>query len=71
MIVSQAALGPLVRATAINAFRASVHTNLYSFYKSVYAQRANDVKTITQRHRVSSWSYEQFMEKIFMPEEHV
>ncbi|KAI8367588.1 uncharacterized protein BYT42DRAFT_586812 [Radiomyces spectabilis] len=68
-IVSQATLGPLVRATAINAFRASVHTNLYSFYKSVFAHRANDVRTITQRHKVSSWNYDQFMEKIFMPDE--
>ncbi|RCI03744.1 Ral GTPase-activating protein subunit alpha-2, partial [Rhizopus stolonifer] len=30
---------------------------------------ANDVKTITNRHKVTNWSYEQFMEKIFMPEE--
>lgn len=71
MVVSQAALGALVRSTAIDAFRATVHTNLYSFYKCVYAQRANDVRTITNRHRVANWSYEQFMEKIFMPEEHL
>ncbi|KAI8984457.1 hypothetical protein BDF20DRAFT_911553 [Mycotypha africana] len=69
MVVSGSILGPLVRSTAINAFRASVHTNLYSFYKCVYAQRANDVKTITNRHRISNWGYEQFMERIFMPEE--
>ncbi|KAI8362756.1 hypothetical protein BD560DRAFT_178321 [Blakeslea trispora] len=69
MVVSQAILGSLVRSTAIDAFRASVHTNLYSFYKCVYAQRANDVRTITNRHKVTNWSYEQFMEKIFMPEE--
>ncbi|KAI7855415.1 hypothetical protein BDC45DRAFT_568310 [Circinella umbellata] len=67
MVVSQAMLGPLVRATAISAFRASIHTNFYSFYKSVFAQRANDVKTIAHRHKVASWSYEQFMEKIFVP----
>ncbi|KAL9549835.1 hypothetical protein MBANPS3_005021 [Mucor bainieri] len=71
MIVSQPILGSLVRSTAIDAFRASVHTNLYSFYKCVYAQRSNDVKTITNRHRVANWSYEQFMERIFMPEEQV
>ncbi|KAI7906537.1 uncharacterized protein BX663DRAFT_496797 [Cokeromyces recurvatus] len=70
MVISQPILGSLVRATAINAFRASVHTNLYSFYKCVYAQRANDVRTITNRHKVANWSYEQFMEKIFMTEEH-
>ncbi|CAO0796344.1 unnamed protein product [Mucor circinelloides] len=69
MIVSQSILGCLVRSTAIDAFRASVHTNLYSFYKCVYAQRSNDVKTITNRHKVANWSYEQFMERIFMPEE--
>ncbi|KAI9480932.1 MAG: hypothetical protein EXX96DRAFT_564755 [Benjaminiella poitrasii] len=69
MVVSQPILGSLVRATAIDAFRASVHTNLYSFYKCVYAQRANDVRTITHRHKVANWSYEQFMEKIFMAEE--
>jgi hypothetical protein len=55
MIISQATLGSLVRSTAINAFRATVHTNLYSFYKCVYAQRANDVRTITNRHKVAIW----------------
>ncbi|KAG0169558.1 Ral GTPase-activating protein subunit alpha-2 [Apophysomyces sp. BC1015] len=55
MIVSRATLGPLVRATAIGAFRASVHTNLYSFYKCVYAQRANDVRTIANRHKAAAW----------------
>lgn len=55
MVVSQAILGPLVRATAINAFRRSVHNNYYSFYKCVYAQRANDIKTITNRHKVATW----------------
>lgn len=55
MIVSQSTLGCLVRSTAIDAFRASVHTNLYSFYKCVYAQRSNDVKTITNRHKVANW----------------
>ncbi|KAF7726352.1 Ral GTPase-activating protein subunit alpha-1 [Apophysomyces ossiformis] len=69
MIVSGAILGPLVRATAVGAFRASVHTNLYSLYKCVYAQRANDVRTIANRHKAAAWSYEQFMGKIFMPEE--
>ncbi|CEP09769.1 hypothetical protein [Parasitella parasitica] len=71
MIVSQPILGCLVRSTAINAFRASVHMNLHSFYTCVYAQRSNDVKTITSRHTVANWSYEQFMEKIFMPDEQV
>ncbi|CAO3694673.1 unnamed protein product [Rhizopus microsporus] len=69
MIVSEASLGPLIRSTAIDAFRATVHTNLYSFYKSVYAQRANDVRMITQRHKLSAWSYEHFMEKVFMLED--
>ncbi|KAI9315822.1 hypothetical protein BX666DRAFT_1859621 [Dichotomocladium elegans] len=55
MVVSQATLGPLVRATAINAFRASVHTSYYSFYKTVFAQRANDVKTIAHRHKIATW----------------
>ncbi|KAI9018532.1 hypothetical protein CLU79DRAFT_705818 [Phycomyces nitens] len=55
MVVSRATLGPLVRATAANAFRASVHTNLYSFYKCVYSHRANDVQTISNRHKVAAW----------------
>ncbi|KAI9484408.1 hypothetical protein BDB00DRAFT_148787 [Zychaea mexicana] len=67
MVVSQSILGPLVRATAVSAFRAAIHTNIYSFYKSVFAQRANDVKTIAHRHKVANWTYEQFMEKVFMP----
>ncbi|KAI8993599.1 hypothetical protein BDB01DRAFT_847455 [Pilobolus umbonatus] len=69
MIVSEGVLGPLVRSTAINAFRASIHKDLYSYYRCVYAQRSSDVKTIIQRHRIGNWSYEQFMEKIFMPDE--
>ncbi|KAI8332922.1 hypothetical protein BC941DRAFT_435785 [Chlamydoabsidia padenii] len=69
MMVSRATLGPLVRATAIGAFRACVHTSVSSFHRCVFAQRAKDVKTITQRHKISNWSYEKFMEKIFMPDE--
>ncbi|CAO3589975.1 unnamed protein product [Absidia cylindrospora] len=69
MMVSRATLGPLVRATAIGAFRACVHTTVSSFHRCVFTQRAKDVKTITQRHKISNWSYEKFMERIFMPDE--
>ncbi|ORZ14187.1 hypothetical protein BCR42DRAFT_393825 [Absidia repens] len=69
MMVSRATLGPLVRATAIGAFRTCVHTTVSSFHRCVFTQRAKDVKTITQRHKISNWSYEKFMERIFMPDE--
>ncbi|KAI8093558.1 uncharacterized protein BX664DRAFT_295379 [Halteromyces radiatus] len=69
MVVSRATLGPLVRATAISAFRACVHTSISSFHRCVFSQRARDVKTITQRHKIANWSYEKFMERIFMPDE--
>ncbi|ORX55802.1 hypothetical protein DM01DRAFT_1335187 [Hesseltinella vesiculosa] len=65
MTVSHATLGPMVRATAIAACRACVHTNT----PSIISQRARDVKTITQRHKVATWSYEQFVERIFLPED--
>ncbi|KAI8073208.1 hypothetical protein BC940DRAFT_343891 [Gongronella butleri] len=65
MTVSHATLGPLVRATAIGACRACVHTNT----PSIFSQRAKDVKTITQRHKVANWSYEQFIERVFLPDD--
>ncbi|CAO3607595.1 unnamed protein product [Cunninghamella echinulata] len=66
MVVSKATLGSLVRATAIGAFRSCVHTNTSSFHRSVFTHRARDIKTITHRHKVSTWSYEKFMEQMFL-----
>ncbi|KAI9282378.1 hypothetical protein BC943DRAFT_328675 [Umbelopsis sp. AD052] len=71
MVVSQAVLGPLIRETAINAFRATVHTTNQALYKHAYSQRAADIHTITQRHKASKWSFEVFMSKIFIPNEDV
>lgn len=66
MVISKATLGSLVRATAIGAFRACVHTNMSSFHRSVFTHRSRDIKTITHRHKVSNWSYEKFMEQMFL-----
>ncbi|CAO3638558.1 unnamed protein product [Cunninghamella blakesleeana] len=66
MVVSKATLGSLVRATAIGAFRACVHTTMSSFHSSVFTHRSRDIKTITNRHKVSNWSYEKFMEQMFL-----
>jgi hypothetical protein len=55
MVVSQAVLGQLIRETAINAFRATVHTTTQAMFKHAYSQRAADIHTITQRHKASKW----------------
>jgi hypothetical protein len=55
MVVSQAVLGQLIRETAINAFRATVHTTNQAMFKHAYSQRAADIHTITQRHKASKW----------------
>ncbi|KAJ2959225.1 hypothetical protein NQZ79_g5312 [Umbelopsis isabellina] len=55
MVVSHAVLGQLIRETAINAFRATVHPISQALYKHAYSQRAADIHTITQRHKATKW----------------
>lgn len=77
MVVSKAALGPLVRMTAIQAYRASLvlqrsnhpampGAKAVPMYRPAYTQRAGDIKLITSRHKVTKWTYERFLESVFM-----
>lgn len=79
MVVSQAALAPLVRSTAINAYRASLAlqrngqpqvpgTKGSQMYRSAFSQRAADIQLITSRHKTQKWTYERFLESVFMSE---
>ncbi|RUP48785.1 GTPase activating Rap/RanGAP domain-like 1 [Jimgerdemannia flammicorona] len=55
MVVSRAVLGSLVRTTAMNAFRATLHPASQTMYRHMYAHRAGDIHIITQRHKVVKW----------------
>ncbi|KAJ3089470.1 Ral GTPase-activating protein subunit alpha-2 [Quaeritorhiza haematococci] len=37
-----------------------------SLFRPAYSQRAADIQYITNRHQVSKWTYERFMESVFM-----
>ncbi|KAJ3222533.1 Ral GTPase-activating protein subunit alpha-2 [Clydaea vesicula] len=65
-----------VRMSAIHAYRASLvlqrsNSNLQKgagppIYRPAYSQRAADIKLITSRHKVGKWTYERFLESVFM-----
>ena len=60
MVVSRAVLGPLVRVTAMHAYRATLHhatssRNGTRMYRHVYHQRMADIKQIVQRHKAQKW----------------
>lgn len=64
MVVTKNLLGPLVRMTAINAFRASINTT----YQHPYLQRSSDINMIMSKYKKSSKnnnSYESFISKNF------
>ncbi|RIA87709.1 hypothetical protein C1645_776672 [Glomus cerebriforme] len=63
MVVTKNVLGPLVRMTAIHAFRASINTT----YHHPYLQRSLDINMIMGKHKnsKSNNSYESFISKIF------
>jgi hypothetical protein len=64
MVVTKNLLGPLVRMTAIHAFRASINT----IYQHPYLQRSSDINIIMCKHKKNSKSnnsYESFISKIF------
>ncbi|GBB96125.1 hypothetical protein RclHR1_02690010 [Rhizophagus clarus] len=64
MVVTKNLLGPLVRMTAIHAFRASINT----IYQHPYLQRSSDINMIMSKHKKNSKSnnsYESFISKIF------
>ncbi|CAB4411161.1 unnamed protein product [Rhizophagus irregularis] len=64
MVVTKNLLGPLVRMTAIHAFRASINTT----YQHPYLQRSSDINMIMSKYKKSSKnnnSYESFISKNF------
>jgi len=69
MVVTKNLLGPLVRMTAIHAFRASINT----IYQHPYMQRSLDINMIMGKHKKNSTksnnSYESFISKIFFTDD--
>ncbi|CAJ0835038.1 9335_t:CDS:10 [Entrophospora sp. SA101] len=73
MVISQNVLGPLVRMTAIQAFRNSLHhtnsTNT-TMYQHPFTERALDISIIMNKHKNTKCnSYETFMSKIFVTDD--
>ncbi|GES98608.1 ral GTPase-activating protein subunit alpha-2-like [Rhizophagus clarus] len=73
MVISRNVLGPLVRMTAIQAFRNSLH-NINSInstiYQHSYVERAADIQMIMSKYKNNNCSsFEAFMSKIFFSEE--
>lgn len=70
MVVSRNVLGPLVRQTAVQAFRNSlrnVHSSSITMYHNSYMERASDISLIMGRHKnPNSNTYEAFMSKFFV-----
>ncbi len=75
MVLPATTLGPLVRATAIDAYRACKEgpETTYDFKVSghPYAQRAQDLNIIFSRHKVEKWTYEKFLQMIYNVEEKI
>ncbi|KAJ3191793.1 Ral GTPase-activating protein subunit alpha-2 [Irineochytrium annulatum] len=70
-VVSKRALGPLVRATSINAYRSALHIGQHhaSAPHHAFSQRAADIRLVTSRHKATKWTYEKFTETLFTPDE--
>ncbi|KAI9102860.1 GTPase activating Rap/RanGAP domain-like 1, partial [Phlyctochytrium arcticum] len=74
MIVSKKVLGPVVRQTASNAYRAALamgdptqkrHLAGVPLNRHAFAARREDIKTIAERHKVAKWTFERFVESVF------
>ncbi|ORX58457.1 hypothetical protein BCR36DRAFT_343705 [Piromyces finnis] len=70
MLVSKYALGPLVRATAIYAYRQIVYQDEIMYYHP-YNQRLDNINTIISRHKSKNFSYDYLLNNIFMNKEDV
>ena len=68
MVISRNVLGPLVRMTAIQAFRSSLHN--INIYQHPYMERVADIQMIMSKHKNNNCStFEAFMSKIFFSED--
>ncbi|KAI9355355.1 hypothetical protein DFJ73DRAFT_276580 [Zopfochytrium polystomum] len=66
MAVSKGVLGPLVRATAANAFRSALHIGqIHSGPPHAFSQRLSDIKTIISRHANSKSTFQTFFLALF------
>ncbi|KAI8999195.1 hypothetical protein BC832DRAFT_594874 [Gaertneriomyces semiglobifer] len=75
MVVSKEILGALARQTAINAYRAALAVGdpMQQWLKSEgvpmnrhsFSARKDDIKTIADRHKSQTWTYEKFLETVF------
>ncbi|CAG8526097.1 24048_t:CDS:10 [Dentiscutata erythropus] len=70
MVVSKNVLGPLVRQTAVQAFRNSLrnlHSSNITMYHNSYMERASDISLITGKHKNPNCNtFEAFMSKFFV-----
>ncbi|CAG8473524.1 8582_t:CDS:10 [Paraglomus occultum] len=67
MVVSKTLLGPLIRATAVQAFRNCLHSIFNtpaSMYRHSYIERRDDLSKLVGKHRAKCVSYAEFMSKI-------
>lgn len=66
MVVSKASLGPLVRATALNAYRSALHSgHLNATPLHPFSQRLTDIRTIISRHKNNSMTFNQYIQSFF------
>lgn len=76
MVVNKKILGPLVRQTAINAYKSALavgdpmqqknkHLEGVPQNRHAFTARREDIQTISDRHKVTKWTYEKFLESVF------
>jgi len=70
MLVSKYALGPLVRATAIYAYRQVVYQEEIMYYHP-YNQRLDNIKTIISRHKNKNFTYDSLLNSVFLSKDDV
>ncbi|KAJ3243063.1 Ral GTPase-activating protein subunit alpha-2 [Chytriomyces hyalinus] len=62
VMVSKPALGPLVRNTAINAYRRALNPGpKHKLHSHPSTQRSNDISTILSRHKASKFTFESYL----------
>jgi Rap/ran-GAP len=66
-VVTKSLLGPLVRATAINANRAALFAsqNQLKSEPHPFAMRKDTLSVITHRHKTSTFTFEKFLDLLF------
>ncbi|KAI8895011.1 hypothetical protein BC833DRAFT_602787 [Globomyces pollinis-pini] len=68
-VVTKEALGPMVRATAMNAFRSAICVDgQQGMDVHPFTLRKQNIETISNRHKVSPNTYERYMNDIIHPQ---